>query len=824
VLEKTEARTILLVAPAGYGKTTLARQWLEQAGGAWVTLTPASVDVPVLARDLAAAIGLVADLDYQSVESALSGGRTSAEQMGAVARTILGQVSGPVERWIVIDDYHLLDSRSPSEELLARIERSGRFRFLITSRVRPHWSTPRRRLYMETFELGVGDLALDDLEVTQLLEPDRRTLTLRRQARGWPAVIGLAARSPLSDIPLNSDALAATLYDYFAEELFDRAPPDVQRGLTALAILPELHRSEIVDLIHIDPDSLVEAGLAYEVDGNIGVHPLAKAYLVTRLSEQQDSERLRDAAFTLAIQRGLYDHAFALISELEMDHRVAELIVASYTTLIETGRVATIARFVAYAEANAGVPQAIVDLVAAEVAVLAGRLDEGESLGISAAAQLPESHPLKARACLVAARAAHLGGRCVEALDLYADVKRHAFRSHELNEAIWGTVAIALVAEGDGLKSAFRDLESLPTTGLTDRVRLECARIHLARVEGRRPNLSEGARIVGQITDPWVKSAWGHLHGYALVLDARYVEAAAILRGVREELKEIGFSFALHHLEWTLAASELGLRHFSRCEALLRRVERRSEHSRDPYSQLNVCALQARVHLAQQRPREALEITQDDFDNPPSRAMYGEYLATRALALAVVGDSSGAVDAAREAVRLTRSVEVRILSFSAIAVSSRHDEDLVQESILALLDEASGAGAWDGLVCMVRAVPEMITLMSAAGSHRSELGEVLLRANEFGLAKMVGKLRGSAAAGGLLSPRERDVIEHLRQGKKNAEIAASLFITVGTVKRHLDHIYDKLGTRSRAGAIARYVEIEGIELEGASGQLPAGNA
>ncbi len=51
-------------------------------------------------------------------------------------------------------------------------------------------------------------------------------------------------------------------------------------------------------------------------------------------------------------------------------------------------------------------------------------------------------------------------------------------------------------------------------------------------------------------------------------------------------------------------------------------------------------------------------------------------------------------------------------------------------------------------------------------------------------------------------------MEHLRQGKKNAEIAASLFISVGTVKRHLDHIYDKLGTRSRAGAISRYAEIE----------------
>ena len=65
-------------------------------------------------------------------------------------------------------------------------------------------------------------------------------------------------------------------------------------------------------------------------------------------------------------------------------------------------------------------------------------------------------------------------------------------------------------------------------------------------------------------------------------------------------------------------------------------------------------------------------------------------------------------------------------------------------------------------------------------------------------------------------------MEHLRQGKKNAEIAASLFISVGTVKRHLDHIYDKLGTRSRAGAIARYAEMETGETTGPVGSSESG--
>ena len=41
MLDESEARVILLLAPAGYGKTTLARQWVKTLSGAiWVSATP----------------------------------------------------------------------------------------------------------------------------------------------------------------------------------------------------------------------------------------------------------------------------------------------------------------------------------------------------------------------------------------------------------------------------------------------------------------------------------------------------------------------------------------------------------------------------------------------------------------------------------------------------------------------------------------------------------------------------------------------------------------------------------------------------------------
>src|SRR4029079_5661610 len=54
LLTESESRVMLLVAPAGYGKTTLARQWLRDRRHAWYQATPASSDVAALALGLAA--------------------------------------------------------------------------------------------------------------------------------------------------------------------------------------------------------------------------------------------------------------------------------------------------------------------------------------------------------------------------------------------------------------------------------------------------------------------------------------------------------------------------------------------------------------------------------------------------------------------------------------------------------------------------------------------------------------------------------------------------------------------------------------------------
>jgi ATP/maltotriose-dependent transcriptional regulator MalT len=60
-------------------------------------------------------------------------------------------------------------------------------------------------------------------------------------------------------------------------------------------------------------------------------------------------------------------------------------------------------------------------------------------------------------------------------------------------------------------------------------------------------------------------------------------------------------------------------------------------------------------------------------------------------------------------------------------------------------------------------------------------------------------------ADGPLSPRELEVLGLVARGLSNAEIATELFISEGTVKRHLTNIYLKLEVRSRLHAINKAV-------------------
>ena len=54
-----------------------------------------------------------------------------------------------------------------------------------------------------------------------------------------------------------------------------------------------------------------------------------------------------------------------------------------------------------------------------------------------------------------------------------------------------------------------------------------------------------------------------------------------------------------------------------------------------------------------------------------------------------------------------------------------------------------------------------------------------------------------------LTRREREILGWVEHGKTNNQIAQILWIAPGTVKKHLDNVYEKLGVRTRVAAVMR---------------------
>ena len=71
----------------------------------------------------------------------------------------------------------------------------------------------------------------------------------------------------------------------------------------------------------------------------------------------------------------------------------------------------------------------------------------------------------------------------------------------------------------------------------------------------------------------------------------------------------------------------------------------------------------------------------------------------------------------------------------------------------------------------------------------------------------------------MLTPREREVVALVAEGLTNAQIAFHLSISPGTVRRHLENVFAKLGVHTRTAAVARLRSLS--EESAASRRLPS---
>lgn len=143
----------------------------------------------------------------------------------------------------------------------------------------------------------------------------------------------------------------------------------------------------------------------------------------------------------------------------------------------------------------------------------------------------------------------------------------------------------------------------------------------------------------------------------------------------------------------------------------------------------------------------------------------------------------------------TRDVLARRPSTKVMMLSGAHGDDLVARAIEA---------GCSGFLKKTRPASDIITSIRAVAR-----GELVVSANE--LAGVLERFR-SGAVGERLTAREREVLRHLAQGQSNEDIATELYVSIHTVRNHVQNILTKLNAHSKLSAVAIAMRLGILEL------------
>ena len=302
--EPTDATVVVVSAPAGAGKSTLARQWADADERCHVV-------VPIEHRhndasELAAALLSVMAALGPQVRKMRALATSSEPQFSTQLLPTLTRLAASREESyvIVVDDVHLVTDPS-CHLLLAAVSDGvpgGSQLALLSREGVPAW-LGRARAAGSLFEIGPADLSFDENEARALFEEmglsldAETTRVANERAEGWAVGLYLNAlaladrRRPVNEVPRVGSSRFVN--DYVRSEVLESLDDDLQDFLVHLPLLEELTPS-LCDAVLERGDSgrmlalaCARNQLVIEVDDHrYRFHPLLREALLAELRDR----------------------------------------------------------------------------------------------------------------------------------------------------------------------------------------------------------------------------------------------------------------------------------------------------------------------------------------------------------------------------------------------------------------------------------------------------------------------------------------------------------------------------------------------------------
>jgi LuxR family maltose regulon positive regulatory protein len=237
----------LVVAPAGFGKTTLLTAWARsnQHQVAWLSLDATDQKPERFLTYLIQALQQISpNIGQTSLALLYSGQGISREGTLYSLVNDLADTFGNI--MLILDDYHLVDYPQISQITQFLLEhRPNNFHIALATRTKPSLSLVRLRARNQVVEINADDLRFTDSEILTFVEESMR-LKLRatdlerlvRSTEGWAVGLQLAALALTREATdWEIPAGQTQIFNYLAEEVLRREPVNVRDFLLRISLI-----------------------------------------------------------------------------------------------------------------------------------------------------------------------------------------------------------------------------------------------------------------------------------------------------------------------------------------------------------------------------------------------------------------------------------------------------------------------------------------------------------------------------------------------------------------------------------------------------------